>query len=251
MTRLLLEAGADVNTTKNNNNDTPLIIALKQQNIKIASYMLENGIKYGLDTSTKNSQRLPVRFYCWLTQNQAVIDRYEHFESENKTEFNENGDWITGADLLDAFQEGKIELAQRLLAICKDNNNIIDTSVTDKNGQTPWVYCWKSRNISLIMEYIEYHQKENIKWNIIEMDCTKTNNALICLFSKMIPNGINSQDISLLELLINYFLQELLLCAQSNVLFPWPVRHPASMLQLLFLPWDVQMENKYTTGNKE
>ena len=235
ITKLLAESGASINTTWNDSNDTPLIIALKQQNVEIASYILENGTKYGLNISMKNSQRLPVRFHCWRTQNEAVINRYEQFESENKTELNENDDWITGMDLLEAFQEGNIKLARILLTKCKDN--IIDTSVTDKNGQTSWVYCWKSKNISLITEYIEYHQNKNIKWDICEADHSKTNNALTFLFSKALETTTvfarlrTAEEVSLFELLINRFMDESVL---------WQTRAHDSLLQWLFSPWQAR-----------
>ena len=252
MMKLLIESGADINQTEKcdnsiDNNETPLIIALEKNYIEMALWMLDNGIKYGLDTTTpKDSDAIPVRIHCWHTHNQDIVDKYEEFENENKNENssneNYNYDWISGMRLLNELKNGHAVFACQMLRYSTNSGIKLNTSVTDKNGQTSWVYCWKSKNIELMAAYFQYHKKTNIKWNVYEMDWTKQNNALTFLFSTTLTIKKGSfkspEEISLFEFVINQFIDDLLLCNQQNLSFEWPPRSfHHSILGWLFSPW--------------
>ena len=242
----LIEAGADINATQNNNNETPLLIAIKQGHVKLVLWMLDNGIKYGLDTTIKQLQGGQVRECYCHSQNEDIVDGHDEFKNENKNSSNRNYDWIMGIRLLNELQERNTYSPCEML--CRDTGEIlIDTSVTDNNGQTSWVYCWKSNNISLMTEYIRYHETNNIKWNISEMDWSKHNNALTCLFSKIClytKNGITfDKQIALLELMIHHFVNQFVSCTQSNIQFKWPTIAGDSMFEWLFTQLKLQEDH--------
>ena len=255
MTKLLIESGADINQTEKwdgsiDNNETPLIIALKKKYIEIVLWMLDNGVEYGLDTSTpKDSEVLPVRVRCWHTQNQDIVDKYQEFENENKNENspneNHNYDWITETRLWNELQDGNPFFGCQMIAYSTNSGIKLNTSVIDKNGQTLWVYCWKSKHVRLMTEYIRYHEINNTKWDIFEMDWENKNNALTYMFSKLIvsTNGSVSSDdeLALLQKLINQFVNEFVLCANSSIQFKWPTKnHCGSILEWLFSQLNIE-----------
>ena len=232
--RLLVDAGADINACDDKRGETPLIAALKQEKYEVVCWMLTNGVKYGLDMDIEDFQGRSFLFYCHQTKNESLVALYQHCHKNN------HGCFINTQHIMNAFEQKNTILAEYLFNAGKEYE--LDTSITDKNGQTLWVYFWKTKKVDLMMEYIEYHNFAGIEWNICELDCNKSDNALTFNFSKIFTNDdikfASIQEISLFELLINHFTQKRIQCAQSNNCnnFEWPTKSYNTLLVLLFSP---------------
>ena len=233
--QLLIESGADINDVSRETGQTTLMTALLlNQNYKIASWLLQNGAKHGLDTSIKDKSGKTAWVYCWKTKDWDVIDMYTHYQYATKRNWDIKENGIKSDILWDIMKKQNVPLMKHL---CKHRKEYgLDTSIKDGKGQTPWVHCWKTKNCDLMVEYINYHKNNKTDdWNTQELDCNKKYNALTWNF----PNVLEAaelelqQQTTLFKSLINAFLDRA--DADGSNMIVWPIANIADFCMLTWL----------------
>ena len=218
---------------------TALMKAIFKQNSALVEYLFSIKLAMGLNTSIKDSNGRTSWYYCWETRNWSIIEAYERYHKKYNIPFDRVENGIPRMDVMNACQQGDFPLARYILRHSEEYK--VDTNIFDENGQTPWVYCWKSNNVELMIEYIQFHKTNNIQWNIFEPNLKKTSNALIYNFSKMFSNSTAKftlrKQVILFKLLVYSFVDEFILCRQQEGRqFEWPKESCGTFLTWLFSP---------------